>query len=299
MMPFVDREPGVQLHVYEDDYLWPWEDPIPVVLEHGFARHGLFWNPWVPPLCGSRRILRPDVRGFGASTVMPDEYVYSADALVDDIVAILDHFGFERVHWVGESSGGTLGLALAAGHPDRVVSLVLMDAPAHPYAEASTWSDNSLDAESPQKAIAKYGLKEWCRRTLGRRLDLDRASPELQEWYCDQTGRNAVRSAVGWSDVNTVLDLRPILPKVVAPTLILAGEKSPIIGPQQRSMAASLPNARLHLFEQYGHGLSLIATEECLAEVRAFWNEVEAGLDGSGDSTDAATDPVTAEAVSS
>src|SRR5260221_8817773 len=265
-MPFLEVAPGVSLHCYVDDYLWPWVRPIPVVLEHGFSRHGLFWNPWVPALCCKRRIYRPDVRGFGKSTVMPDSYDYSADELVSDIVAILDHFNLERVHWVGESSGGTLGLGLAAAHPERVASLVLIDAPAHPYAEQSTWSENSIGESSPQAAIAKYGLAEWCRRTLGRRLDLDRASPQLQDWYCEQTGRNADRSGIGWSDVNTQLDLRPILPKVQAPTLILAGEKSPIVGPQQRSMAASIKNGRLHLFEGYGHGLTLVATDECIRE---------------------------------
>ena len=152
---------------------------------------------------------------------------------------------------------------------------VLIDAPAHPYSEKSTWDDNSLDQKSPQEAIMKYGLREWCRRTLGRRLDLDRASPELQEWYCDQTGRNSDRSAAGWSDVNTVLDLRPLLPKIQAPTLILAGEKSPIVGPQQNAMSKSIAGSRLHVFRGYGHGLTLVATQECVQEIGAFWAGVE------------------------
>jgi pimeloyl-ACP methyl ester carboxylesterase len=276
-MPFVPIEEGAVLHTYVDDFLWPWDGSIPVILEHGFARHGLFWNPWVPPLCADRRIYRPDVRGFGQSTVMPDDFAYSVDVLVDDIVTILDHFELERVHWVGESSGGTLGLGIAARAPERIASLVLIDAPAHPYAEPSTWSENSVGETSPQAGMAKYGMREWCRRTLGRRLDLDRASPELQDWYCDQTGKNAVRSAIGWSDVNTVLDLRPILPKVTAPTLVLAGEKSPIVGPQQISMANSIQGARIHVFEGYGHGLTLVATDECIREIREFWREVETG----------------------
>jgi pimeloyl-ACP methyl ester carboxylesterase len=206
---------------------------------------------------------------------MPPEYAYTAGDLISDIVRILDHFDLEKVHWVGESSGGTLGIGLAAKHPERVASLVLIDAPAHPYSEKSTWDDNSLDQKSPQEAIMKYGLREWCRRTLGRRLDLDRASPQLQDWYCEQTGRNSDRSAAGWSDVNTVLDLRPLLPKIKAPTLILAGEKSPIVGPQQNAMSQSIAGSRLHVFKGYGHGLTLVATQECVREIGGFWDEVE------------------------
>jgi pimeloyl-ACP methyl ester carboxylesterase len=208
---------------------------------------------------------------------MPEDYEWNVDDFLNDIIAVLDHFGLPEVHWVGESSGGTLGMGLAATHPERVKSLVLMDAPAHPYSDPTTWEDNSMDQSSPQEAIRKYGLEEWCRVTLGRRLDLDKSSAELQHWYNVETGKNADSSAIGWSDVNTKLDLRPLLPKITAPTLILAGEKSPIVGKQQQFMADSIKGAKLHLFKGYGHGLSLIAAEVCLTEIRSLWEEVEQG----------------------
>ena len=86
---------------------------------------------------------------------------------------------------------------------------------------------------------------------------------------------NSDKSAAGWSDINTKLDLRPYLAKITAPTLILAGEKSPIVGKQQQFMADNIKGSRLHLFEGYGHGLSLIAPEESVAEIKEFWNSVE------------------------
>jgi hypothetical protein len=57
--------------------------------------------------------------------------------------------------------------------------------------------------------------------------------------------------------------------------LILAGEKSPIVGKQQQSMADSITGARLCLFKGYGHGLSMIAADECLVEIRKLWAETE------------------------
>jgi 3-oxoadipate enol-lactonase len=274
-MPLIDAGDGMQLYCAVDDFLWPWDRTMPVVLEHGFTRHGVFWNPWVPLLCGERRVYRPDVRGFGRSTVPPDGFKYTIEILLADAVRVLDHFGIDRVHWVGESSGGTLGMGLAATHPDRVASLVVMDAPSKPYEDPTTGEDNRLDTGSVQEAVLKYGVEEWCRRTLWRRLDLNRATPQLQDWYCKESGKNSARSAAGWSDVNTVLDLNPILPQIKAPTLIMAGADSPIVGKQQKAMADRIPGARLDLFEGYGHGLSLIATEECVRRVQAFWRDVE------------------------
>lgn len=274
-MPFVKVANDVSLHVYEDDFLYPWEQPIPVILEHGFARNGIFWKKWVPLLGGGRRVYRPDVRGFGKSSLMPEGYVWNVDDMLNDIVAILDHFKMKQVHWVGESSGGALGIGIAATHPERIKSLVLMDSPAHPYSDPTTMEDNSIGQGSPQAAIMRYGLEEWCRKTLWRRLDVDKASPELQNWYNMETGRNDARSACGWSDINTKLDLRPLLSKILAPTLILAGKKSPIVGKQQQYMADNIKGAKLHLFEGYGHGLSMLAAEQCVAEIKEFWRQVE------------------------
>jgi len=105
-MPFFNGAHGAKLHVYEDDFLYPWQHPTPVILCHGFARNGIFWKDWVPKLGGERRVYRPDVRGFGQSALMPDNYVWNVEDMLADIVAMLDHFKMKKVHWVGESSGG-------------------------------------------------------------------------------------------------------------------------------------------------------------------------------------------------
>ena len=47
---------GLALHCAVDDYLWPWQDPIPVVMMHGFARNATFWNRWVPPISSCLRL---------------------------------------------------------------------------------------------------------------------------------------------------------------------------------------------------------------------------------------------------
>jgi hypothetical protein len=49
-VPFAEISPTVKLHVYEDDYLYPWEQSIPVILHHGFSRNGIFWTKWCTAL---------------------------------------------------------------------------------------------------------------------------------------------------------------------------------------------------------------------------------------------------------
>ena len=272
-MPNVEVEPGVSLHCYVTDFLWPWQRSVPVVLQHGFSRNGLFWTRWIPPLCSEHRTYRPDVRGFGKSSVPPEGYVYTEEGLVHDIVSILDHFALDKVHWVGESSGGRLGLLMAKHARERLASLVLLDTPA--YSSASNQRVNAVDTEHGGAAMRRYGLSEWNRRTMGNRIDLSKASPELIEWSNSQVDQVSTQAAAAYTDFLEQLDLSPVLPTVSVPTLLIAGERSAIAGDQQATMAANIPGARLHIVKDLGHSVSLLATDECVREAQALWSTVQ------------------------
>ena len=72
------------------------------------------------------RVLAPDAPGFGGSPRLPDER-YQLPALVEVARALLDALGLDRVVWVGSSWGGTVGVHVAAAHPERVEALALLD----------------------------------------------------------------------------------------------------------------------------------------------------------------------------
>lgn len=63
------------------------------------------------------------MRGFGQSSVPPRDYRWTFEGLVDDLLKVADAAGVERFHLVGESIGGTVALACALAHPQRLLSL--------------------------------------------------------------------------------------------------------------------------------------------------------------------------------
>src|SRR5215470_11474298 len=128
-MPRVALPDGASVNCVVDDYLWPWERSTPVLMMHGFARNAMFWTRWVPAVAGSHRVYRPDLLGCGLSDQPPANYRYTLEATRAQILAVLDGLSLSRVHWVGESSGGIIGLLLAAAAPDRIESLVLCNTP--------------------------------------------------------------------------------------------------------------------------------------------------------------------------
>lgn len=97
-------------------------DSPPVLLLAGMASDSASWQPVIEPLRQQFDLLIPDNRCTGRTT--PSDTESSRDAMVTDIVCLLDELHIERVSIVGHSMGGMLGWALACMAPERVANLV-------------------------------------------------------------------------------------------------------------------------------------------------------------------------------
>ncbi|MEP7270059.1 MAG: alpha/beta fold hydrolase [Acidobacteriota bacterium] len=97
---------------------------LPVILLHGSPGHGTDFELLAPLLGQSRRMIAPDLPGFGRSTrEIPD---YSILAHADYVLQLMDALGIERAHLVGFSMGGGVALTLADLAPQRVASVTML-----------------------------------------------------------------------------------------------------------------------------------------------------------------------------
>jgi pimeloyl-ACP methyl ester carboxylesterase len=188
---------------------------------------------------------------------------------------VFEAMSLSRVHWVGESSGGIIGLLLAAAHPERIASLVLCNTPTRISDEIK--GIYALDQGSTAAAIRAYGVGEWCRRTLGYRLDIEHGPEPLRRWCIAEMGKTRPDIAAALHECFEAIDVKPLLPGIRTPVLLLSGDKSRIASEQQKILAATLPQGRLELFAGYGHGINLLQPERCARSALDFWRTVEAG----------------------
>lgn len=101
---------------------------FPVLLVHGSGPGVSAYANWrlvMPELARTRRVLAPDMVGFGF-TERPKGIQYSMDLWVEQAVGLMDALNLPVVDLVGNSFGGALSLALAIRYPKRVRRLVLM-----------------------------------------------------------------------------------------------------------------------------------------------------------------------------
>src|SRR5690348_115511 len=113
---------GGDIHVCQDG---PRDAPA-LLLIHGSASSSRSWNPMVPLLAGSHRVIRIDLLGHGRSA-KPADSSYAVPDQARRAGAVLDRLGVEHAVVVGHSSGGVVATALAEERPGLVTALALVN----------------------------------------------------------------------------------------------------------------------------------------------------------------------------
>jgi class 3 adenylate cyclase len=199
------------------------------------------------------RVLVYDKRGTGLSD--PVSEPPSVEERTDDTRAVMDAEGVDRAVVFGCSEGATLGAFFAAAHPDRVSHAVLYGSFARiaPDPPEYPWSFGGLDADGIVEAT-DGALEAWGEGVMLVPLAPSLLGTDEQPWW-GRFERTAIspRTLRSLMTANIELDVRPVLPLVGVPTLVMhrAGDPIPIEG--GRYVAEHIPDARFIELEGDDH----------------------------------------------
>jgi pimeloyl-ACP methyl ester carboxylesterase len=235
----VRLDDGTELFYQVDDFTDPWTQPPTVVLHHGMAKNHRLWYAWVPIIARHFRVLRYDMRGMGQSSVPAPGYPWSLDNFAADLLEFADKLKLEKFHLIGETVGGSIAMRFATQHQERLLSLTACTSPT---------SFNDPHHGESADLIEREGIVAWVESTIGRRLDPQIVDPAYTRWYADQMARTPAHVVAGFQR-NAGGDLRPLLPQVQTPTLILAAAalREEVLA-DFRDAATLFPNGRRVVF---------------------------------------------------
>lgn len=97
----------------------------PVVLLHGYPQTSAMWAPLLGELGPGRRLVLPDLRGYGRSVAREQDFTFRA--MARDVLAVMTAMGIDDFHVVGHDRGARVAHRLALDAPDRVRSVALLD----------------------------------------------------------------------------------------------------------------------------------------------------------------------------
>jgi pimeloyl-ACP methyl ester carboxylesterase len=177
---------------------------------------------------------------------------YTHAALVDDLFALLDHLALPRSYLLASSFGATIALAALAARPERVPRAILQGGLAHRrlvrgerfFAWLARWLPGTMGGVPKREKVLRKGFQ---RDFAGR-------PEELWRYFIAVTARPRVQ-ALGyqarWMDS---LDLRPLLPAIRQPVLLVCGDRDRLVPPRfQDELMRGLPSAGRVVIEDCGH----------------------------------------------
>jgi 3-oxoadipate enol-lactonase len=200
------------------------------------------WDPQLAPFSQDFRLIRYDRRGHGKSGVTKGPY--SMDMLGRDALAIINGLGLQKVSWCGLSMGGMVGQWLGANAPDRVERLVLANTACY-YPVKDFWADRiKLVSEKGLTALAKPNMERWFT------ADFRDREPDTVARMTEMFVATPVDGYLGCCAAIRDMDHREFLPRITAPTLVIAG-RSDLATPMEGAVYIQkhIPGAALTMLE--------------------------------------------------
>ena len=256
-------------------------DAPPMLLIMGLGCQMIDWKDGFCSLLAGRgfRVVRFDNRDVGQSTRFEEgghpqigemieamqrgeavEAPYLLSDLVADAIGLLDALGIEKAHVVGLSMGGMIAQLMAAGHPDRVLTLTsIMSTTGEPGLPVSTpeaWACLTAPLETElgpflEQYVAKWSVYAGPKYPIDPELARDHAT-RLFERGTHSAGRDRQMAAILASGSR-----REALRSVTCPALVIHGDSDPVVRIEAgKATADAIGGAELLVIEGMGHDLA-------------------------------------------
>jgi 3-oxoadipate enol-lactonase len=220
------------------------------------------WDAQVAPFTQHFRLVRYDRRGHGKSGVPKGPY--TMERLGRDVLAVLDGLGVKKINWCGLSMGGMVGQWLGANAPERVERLVLTNTSSF-FPDKNGWNERlKLVEEKGIAAFAAPNMARWFTKGFLEREPQKVAGIQAMFAATPLEGYLACGAAV------RDMDQRDLLPRIKAPTLVIAGKHDGATPPEANEYISShIPGAKFALVDA-AHLSNIEQSEAYTKAVLAF-----------------------------
>ena len=214
-MPGINTDDGCSIHVAVEG---PERAPV-LMLSNSLGTNLHMWDEQVAPFTRHFRLVRYDRRGHGRSSVPTGPY--TMERLGRDVLCVLDGLGIQKTNWCGLSMGGMVGMWLGANAANRIERLILSNTAAY-FPDKTMWEGRiKLVREKGLAGIVDANMERWF--TAGFRQRAPAAMAKMREMFL----ATAIDGYIGCGEAIRDMDHRPLLAKITAPTLVIAGKHDP------------------------------------------------------------------------
>jgi proline iminopeptidase len=254
------------------------EKPVAFVIHGGPGADHTSFKPTFSPLSQKMQLVYFDHRGQGRSQRGPRE-TYTLDNNVEDMEALRQHLGLDKIVVIGASYGGMVALTYASRYPEHVSHLIAIVTVADGRFLERAKQILAETGTEEQKAIAQHLWDGTFRDEEHLREYFRIMGPMYSLTYNPNAPQNSWKRAILSADAINVAfggflrtyDIRDQLAKITAPTLVIGARHDWICPPEfSEEIAARIPNSDLRIFENSGHGVRADEPEALLDAIAGF-----------------------------
>lgn len=275
---------GIRLH-----YVEAGTGPL-LILLHGFPEFWYSWRHQVPALAAAGfHVFAPDLRGYNLSEKPPSVSAYRIDALLGDVIGLIDHAGAQRAAIAGHDWGGVIAWHFAMRHPQKVEKLIILNAP-HPAAYRrelrswrqllKSWYVFFFQVPGLPEQVLGAGDFGWIERLFRHQpVHPEAFGPEDVRLYKQALARpgaltaalNYYRAFMRYRSQRAARNDVPIN----VPVLLLWGERDTYLNPRlTEGLSAWVPNLRVVRFPDVSHWIQNDAPERVTRLMIDFLHDV-------------------------
>ena len=256
------------------------ENPVAMIIHGGPGSDHTGFKPVYTPLAQRMQLVYFDHRGHGRSA-RGDPARYTLDENVQDMEALREYLGLGGIISIGTSYGGMVAMAHAARYPTSVSHLILVVTAAHSGFIARAKAIVRARGTPEQQGVVDMLFAGELKTPEQIQNYYDVMGP-LYSLKFDPTAAGAVRGravpspeplnrAFAPGGFMYTYDLRPELPRITAPTLIIAGRCDWICPPEfSEEIHRLIPGSDLRIFERSSHSIRFDEPEGLIDAIRGF-----------------------------
>jgi pimeloyl-ACP methyl ester carboxylesterase len=240
----------------------------PLVLIHGHPFDHTMWAPQVAAFSPTRRVIAPDLRGYGASPVVPG--VTPLSVFAEDIARLLDDLGVREFALAGLSMGGQIVMECYRRFPERIRALILADT--FPAAETVAGKKSRNDMAD---RLLREGMGPYADEVLHKMVAPYAAPDVAAHVHRMMTSTPPEGAAAALRGRAERPDYRELLARVGVPALVVVGEDdeyTPVA--DARAMHDAIPDSALHVIRGAAHMPNLERPEEFNRVLAGFLSRV-------------------------
>ena len=237
-----------------------------ILLLHGLGSTKADWDMQKEALSKHFRLIAPDLRGHGNSSIPKNKEEYGVELCAQDMKLLLDKLNVESCHVVGFSMGGALAFELAVKHPEKIDRMMIVNT-APDFNNLGEFGEQMIAERT--NSLKTSGMKPLAQQ-VATNMFPEESQKHLKDAFYERASKNPVDAYYNSFVTLMQWGIGDKISNIEKPTLVIASDMDYTPVTLKEAYVERMPNARLQVIKNSRHGVTMDQPEQLNSAILNF-----------------------------